>query len=753
MDSQRIIINNYDLSTSSINTTTVVKGYTVVKAPKGPITPVLISANSSSGATKQLKEIFGDWSTNYPELYEVVQYISGGFDVYVSAPYKKATVPVAYLTTRGVVPGNHNAEYTVELEKFINGTLSSEDLQVDYITTFPSDVSELTSGEYDIRYGKTYFGTAESNLGASYYPGYNKGLIIKTNTAYGEVSQAAPLGEWAGSFTIKNIFATENISLDFDNDGSNNLIIKYNGVEVGKVYTDEDCTTQYTTSSTTPMYLKIVGDTNGKLGTNSVSALEPNSARAGIVVYWEIPLTENDIKAVLFPKYPSERKTHIDFEPFSEINGRPSTSAAVRNELGFQAYDTGEGAYGGVGTIGTARIDLSTGLTNGEYLSQNMIAVYIRAPFKASEALGSISGYPSIDLQNGTREFYVYNKCSEGELAVAGVDYYEDQDGAYVKVSVDAGVDVSAYYTKTDDKDLHNLGWEAAMEDEYSDVDIFFDSSRHYGSSKEDGDRINSGARSLAGSTFFSIANQHKLSGYIFNYTIAPEFAQRFEGKLSYGYNYWNICNEAKIEDSTKGTIWSPMTGARAKMQSLIIRDRWGGVAPMYLNSAGLGGQLPGMTGVNTLRYTYKKDVQMILDDKNFNPVIKDANYGIMVVGQKTCKGDDITDYSYIGHVSAFLNFEKEVKINVMIPQLGKANNDYYRTLRAQQVEALLAKRLQGSNRIWAAAQVDTSTADGCNDAAARKARKFVINTKVKVDIFSEFVELNFVNVDQDTVL
>lgn len=745
MDSQRIIINNYDLSTSSINTTTVVKGYTVVKAPKGPITPVLISANSSSGATKQLKEIFGDWSTSYPELYEVVQYISGGFDVYVSAPYQSATVPVAYLTTKGVVPGNHNAEYTIELEKFINGTLSADDLQVDYITTFPSDVSELTSGEYDIRYGKTYFGTAENNLGASYYPGYNEGLIIKTNTSYGEVSSAVATGSWDGGFIIKNIFSTENISFNLG-EANNVLVIKYGDTVVGGVYQEEACTNPYPTSGvTTPMYLKITGDQSGKIGDNLVSALSSDSSRRNIVAYWKIPLAEEDIKAVLFPKYPSERKTHIDFEPFSEINNRPSTSAAVRNELGFQAYDTGEGAYGNTGTIGVSRIDLSTGLTNGEYLSQNMVAVYIRAPFKTSEALGSISGYPSIDLQNGTREFYAFNKCSEGELAVAGVDYYENNNGTYTKVVVTVSEDVSDYYTKTTDADLHNLGWEAAMEDEYSDVDIFFDSSRH---SYAEGRAFNA-----ASSTFFSIANQHKLSGYIFNYTIAPEFAQRFEGKLSYGYNYWNICNEAKITEQGKGTIWSPMTGTRAKMQSLIIKDRWGGVAPMYLNSAGLGGQLPGMTGVNTLRYTYKKDVQMILDDKNFNPVIKDANYGIMVVGQKTCKGDDITDYSYIGHVSAFLNFEKEVKINVMIPQLGKANNDYYRTLRAQQVEALLAKRLQGSNRIWAAAQVDTSTADGCNDAAARKARKFVINTKVKVDIFSEFVELNFVNVDQDTVL
>ena len=88
-----------------------------------------------------------------------------------------------------------------------------------------------------------------------------------------------------------------------------------------------------------------------------------------------------------------------------------------------------------------------------------------------------------------------------------------------------------------------------------------------------------------------------------------------------------------------------------------------------------------------------------------------------------------------------------------MIPQLGKPNNPYYRELRKDQVLNILNRRLEGGNRIWAEGIVDTSTADGCNDALALKARKFVINVKVKVDIFSEYVELNFTNVDQETEL
>ena len=192
------------------------------------------------------------------------------------------------------------------------------------------------------------------------------------------------------------------------------------------------------------------------------------------------------------------------------------------------------------------------------------------------------------------------------------------------------------------------------------------------------------------------------------------------------------------------------MTGSRAKMQVRIIDNRWGGVAPMYLNSGtpSMGGNLE-LPADAKIRFRYTKDQQEALEKLNMNPVIFDNTYKFLVVGQRTCRIGELTDWSYIGHVSAFLEFEREVRETVMIPQLGKANNDYYRTLRKQQVESILNKRLSGTTRIWAAGSVDTSTADGVNDVAARRARKFIINVRVKVDVFSEVVELNFTNVDQ----
>ena len=194
------------------------------------------------------------------------------------------------------------------------------------------------------------------------------------------------------------------------------------------------------------------------------------------------------------------------------------------------------------------------------------------------------------------------------------------------------------------------------------------------------------------------------------------------------------------------------MTGARALMQCRIIDRAMGGVAPMWENSKSMGGQL-NMISPYRVKYKYTKEELDLLDSHNYNPVIYDRQYGLMCVGQKTCKDSEITDWSYIGHACAFMVFIKQVRKNVMLPQIGKKNNPYYRTLRQEQVQQYLRDRISGADRIWAEGVVDTSTADGVNDINAQRARKFVIKVRVKVDTFSEYVELNFYNEDQATTI
>ena len=294
------------------------------------------------------------------------------------------------------------------------------------------------------------------------------------------------------------------------------------------------------------------------------------------------------------------------------------------------------------------------------------------------------------------------------------------------------------------DAEAIESGWENAVEVNDS-IDLFFDPACH---------DVESTAPT---GNFFGLAARNRymgLAGYIFNATAAPNKVDSIK-PLTYGPNYWSICNQAIINPASANSFYSSMVGARAVMQARIIEKNYGGSAPMYINDGnGLGGQLGSLVGSSKLRYSFKDpDVRQKFANKNYNVVISDPNYGVLITAQMTCKQGALTDWSYIGHACAFLNLQKLIWDNVMTPQVGKANNPYYRELRAQQVQRYLDVRTGGSNSIWAAATVDTSTAPGVNDAAARKANKFVITVKVKVNIFSETVTLNFVNFPQDATL
>ena len=297
---------------------------------------------------------------------------------------------------------------------------------------------------------------------------------------------------------------------------------------------------------------------------------------------------------------------------------------------------------------------------------------------------------------------------------------------------------------------LHNLGWEEAKDDDFGDVAYFFDCYRNtyqsiYGSiaEEEQGEDTKS--------VFFDLASWRPQSGFIYNFTIAPNEISGME-PLGIGSNYWNLCNEAIINlPNGNGKITSPCTGERTRMQCLAEERRYGGAAIMYTNVNGVGGQLN--LDPLRVRYKYNKDQQSALDDLNFNPMILDHTYGLMVVGNKTSKAGDVSDFSYISNTAPIYVLEREIKNVCLLPQIGKENSPYYRSLRKQQCESLLRKRLEGSNAIFTQAYVDTSTADGINDARARRNRQFIIQIGIKQTIYTEYVILNLSVYDQSVDL
>ena len=718
MDTSRIIINTIDNSTSNVEQSTATVGFTVIEAPKGSITPRKILA----GGASKLKDIFGVSTDKYPELFEVETF-NKEYDLYVSAPYSSASVPVAYLTDTGVFVSKENVDYNDKLEALI---LEGDTYEpIEGVSTFSEDpkVYKKCQMEY-----KTIKDNTTETSGLMINTGITgsdvndnvikiKGLLSSLNSRY-------KLGK--SSLTVidekdKDITESATIKLTVYKKETDGTFKSVSNNDIGTVTGDIYIFVSDKESST------LIKNTYGLASSfNELSA------------YIETTIDKDSIYATILPKYPSERKLHIALTPYNANLGYSYSILSQRNIVKLTAYE--EGAFHNAsspvyieGTLDRNATSAVSTFTNANdtIANQELVCVVPIKPF-TREAIAIEPHYDSIVLEGGTRELEV--KASEPENNKSGEDAKETStEGTTTQEPATQEAFTSI--------DLHNLGWKTIEKGDFDDVDIFFDSVIH--DSTED----------FENSKFFELGisgpQNNRFSGHIFNYT--PKDLTNLE-RLTLGRNYWNICNLAVIDLPNGYRIMSPMTGARALMQCRIIENAMGGVAPMWENSRGMGGQLNMITPYR-VKNKYTKSELDTLDMYNFNPVIYDRQYGLMCVGQKTCKGEDVTDWSYIGHACSFMVFIKQIRKNVMFPQIGKKNNPYYRTLRKEQVQQYLRERISGTNRIWSEGIVDTSTADGVNDINAQRNRCFRILVKVKVDTFSEYVELNFYNEDQATTI
>jgi hypothetical protein len=422
---------------------------------------------------------------------------------------------------------------------------------------------------------------------------------------------------------------------------------------------------------------------------DAITSLWSNEAfRKSVKVYWVAELYEDAIKATIYPKYLSERITSLSF-----------TKQKLGNTIAFTASESvtpsSTSSRSFTGSLRDTDVDgFGSSLSFKSVLEdQYLISIYSINPFESTTvytATGTTAAptmtIPSLQLQRGKR--VVKNETLEA-------------------------------------------GWAEASAPELDVVDVFF-----------------APYELLDNSEFFNVASSRKKSRFVFNKEV--DVIGESTEQLSYGSSYVALTNTALRRSSfTREDYWSNLTGAYTSMMLSALDRRYGGAALMYLNDGdGLGGQLG--VSVRRMRKSFSKDQLSYLDVANYNPVIKDPSYGLMVVGQKTCAGGELSDWSYVGHMSAFLEAIREAENVIMIPQLGKANNPYYRELREIQGNDILRKRTEGLSRIWAAAEASTSTTD-VNTTAILTARKFAIRMRVKVDIFSEGVDLILINVDQST--
>lgn len=279
-------------------------------------------------------------------------------------------------------------------------------------------------------------------------------------------------------------------------------------------------------------------------------------------------------------------------------------------------------------------------------------------------------------------------------------------------------------------------GWQEAFDSQYDDVYVFMDPT----------------GQEFVHTQHASLVNTHKLA-----IAISPKLITKAEftnpSKITVtgrSRQCAQFAGEFQYYDSYTGkSFWMMPIGDVGLMCCRIFENKMGGWAPAWYNYNDMGGQLP--RSVLKARWNFSDSATQIMDTKGINPIVYNADDGLMITSSKTTQDpNNLTDWSYLEHVMAFILFKREVRDNVMRPQIKKPIDDYWMEVRQTQTEAILNRRLQGSNKIWSAGVVDIASV---NTATTKAARTFVIQVRVKVTPFSEYVKLIFINEAQTTTL
>ena len=279
-------------------------------------------------------------------------------------------------------------------------------------------------------------------------------------------------------------------------------------------------------------------------------------------------------------------------------------------------------------------------------------------------------------------------------------------------------------------------GWTEAFDSQYDDVYIFMDPTGEEFVHTQHASLVMTHKLAIAISpkniTKAEFTNPNKIT-----VTGRSKQTAQFAGEFQYYDAY------------TGKSFWMKPIGDVGLMCARIYEFKMGGWPPAWYNYSDMGGQLP--RAVLKARWNFSDTATKIMDEKGINPIVYNSDDGLMVTSSKTTQDpNNLTDWSYLEHVMAFLLCKRDIRDNVMRQQIKKPIDDYWMGVRQTQVEAILAKRTTGSNKIWTKAICDIA---GVNTDVTKAARKFVIYVKVKVTPFSEYVELQFENVGQTTNL
>ena len=240
-----------------------------------------------------------------------------------------------------------------------------------------------------------------------------------------------------------------------------------------------------------------------------------------------------------------------------------------------------------------------------------------------------------------------------------------------------------------------------------------------------------------------SIVSPKNINQSVFNNMKTIKVTNRLRGSLTY-------CQEVQYKDKNlRKKYYACPIGAVSVMLMHNIEGYYGCKAPMWINEGDIGGQIEDymLRSHIQVRWDFEDSDTKIMDQKGVNPIIEDKEDGVMIISQKTTELN-AGDWSYIAHQMGFDLCTREIRDNVMKPQIGKDINEHYINLRQQQVNKILSRRTAAG--YWRTVECDVASA---NTDYTRAQRMFVIPVAVRVNPTSEFVKLSFTNLGQSTIV
>lgn len=209
------------------------------------------------------------------------------------------------------------------------------------------------------------------------------------------------------------------------------------------------------------------------------------------------------------------------------------------------------------------------------------------------------------------------------------------------------------------------------------------------------------------------------------------------------------LVNEFKFYDSSLGKFYyRTLVGPYGVKCADIMKNKNGGAAPAWMDYNGMGGQLSYSGTCLDQKWKFTEDDLETMDGKGLNPVTMDQD-GVMVTSQKTTYSPDvISDWSYLAHSMSFDIFKRNVRDQVMRPQIMKPINDTFMTLRENQVKDLIGLRTSGPKKCWTEGTCIINDSRINNDQTKAQ-RQFRILVRVKVEPLTETISLTFENVGQ----